>query len=112
MKPNGALEASAILREKRPCRGAALLAGENQTTRSAFNDLCEIRGGGVWPISLGRKDPSGSHHRGHAHAEGRTPTKPSLGCSPRYGNVSAQPALRRSHGERLWMRSELRACLN
>src|SRR5262245_15530907 len=65
-----------------------------------------------WPRSPHAKVKQIARPRGHAHAEGPTPTKPSLGCSPRYGNVSAQPALRRSHGERLWMRSELRACLD
>jgi hypothetical protein len=32
--------------------------------------------------------------------------------SLRSGNVSVQAVLRRSHGERLWMRSELPACLD
>jgi hypothetical protein len=45
MKPNGAFEASAVLKKKR-LRRDALSARENQTTRSAFTDLCEIRGWG------------------------------------------------------------------
>src|SRR5262245_12552663 len=44
-------------REAPRCGGAPLSARRNETNRSSFNDLCEIRAGGVWPISLGRKDP-------------------------------------------------------
>src|SRR5262245_22464356 len=37
-----------------------------QTNRSSFNDLCEIRAGGVWPISTREEGPSGcTHKRGH-----------------------------------------------
>jgi len=61
----------------RPLRAVARprpLHAEMKPTGRALTIFAKYGGEGAWPISLARKDPSGSHHRGHAHAEGQTPT--------------------------------------
>src|SRR5262245_40821513 len=60
MKPNWVLEASAILREKRPRRGRSLHAKIKQYARplSIFINLLKPGWPGLRSISIGREDPS------------------------------------------------------